>query len=744
MAGSAVSRIELPRATPVAAPAPESRARVRPPRSAPNSATPSRQLLVTLASRKWIILLFAVVGGILAALAGITRPTMYEATSQLIIDAPARAALPASPGSAQDMIDSSIDDHITMLSSESHLRRVAAALRQPSPANATAQPQAGKGSSSQGPTPADPPTSHSFAGDLLKRLWPRDVVSTNAPQAAEAAEMKALRKGVRVGQELRSRVISVGFSDDDPARAAMVANTFTKIYVDDLAQKSQASNMQELDAVVASLPKLQNELVDASNRLEEYRLSHGAVDQGSADKVAGERADLSQQISMSKADLAALESRLQRIQELRKQGAPAATLAEAAGTQELADLSARVARAPADKDLANAFSVAIEKVIADIVAEADIYRAQVEALGNRMRVLDAVAADTASRLAGLRALEPQVSLLTQRYNELLGRQQDLKRRIGAPSAGVSVLSVAWPPTIPQTLPPVFLVPPGMIAFGLLGAVLVLMRNRFDRTLRGEAEAEAVLRIPCVGLVPEPGRMHAKQLRDLVLGQPKSAYSRAVTSLLVAAAPNQARGRAPHTILLTPSVRADGATELAWGLALAATRLGNRVLLVDLQRAGSQLTPEFLRQFNGPKARHSFADYISSRCTLDDAVASIPEIGIDLTTMAPAEDLLALLARVDTAKCREDLHSAYSLVIINGPSGLAGPEAMFLKSWADAVLVTVRWARTSRHVARGVVEQLLSDGTLSVPVASVLTRVNLTRYGRYRFGDSADLLRERIS
>ncbi|TGS53313.1 exopolysaccharide biosynthesis protein, partial [Mesorhizobium sp. M1D.F.Ca.ET.183.01.1.1] len=105
------------------------------------------------------------------------------------------------------------------------------------------------------------------------------------------------------------------------------------------------------------------------------------------------------------------------------------------------------------------------------------YRAQVGALEDRKNVLDAVAADTATRLSGLRALEPQVSLLTQRYNELLSRQQDLMRRIGAPSAGVSILSPAWPPAKPQTLPPIFLVPPGMVAFAILGAVFVLVRNR---------------------------------------------------------------------------------------------------------------------------------------------------------------------------------------------------------------------------------------------------------------------------
>ncbi|TIX52377.1 MAG: exopolysaccharide biosynthesis protein, partial [Mesorhizobium sp.] len=71
----------------------------------------------------------------------------------------------------------------------------------------------------------------------------------------------------------------------------------------------------------------------------------------------------------------------------------------------------------------------IEQGTARIAAEASIYRAQIAALESRKNVLDAVVADTAGRLSGLRALEPQVSILTERYNQLLTQQQDLIRRI---------------------------------------------------------------------------------------------------------------------------------------------------------------------------------------------------------------------------------------------------------------------------------------------------------------------------
>ncbi|WP_245273643.1 exopolysaccharide transport family protein [Mesorhizobium sp. WSM3224] len=706
--------------------------------------TPLHQLLVTLQRKKWFLLTMVIAGGVLAALLGLARPSQYEATTQILVDAPSRAAPVGGLSSTQDLLESSIDDHITMLSSQSHLRSVVAALRKTDAANVakaadgTKQADVATATSSPDLARVEPPKSRPVLDDLLAKIWPQST-----PAGPDAAELKVLRDGIRIGQELRSRVISVGFTDKDPTRAALVANTFVHVYIADLASRSQASDEQELDSIVAGLPAIRDSLAEATDRLERYRLSHGAADQGAADNAAKETAELTQQISMSKADLAAQVSRLQRIQDLRKQNAPLASLAEAIGTSELTDLATRQARAPEDKDISKAIDNAVEQGFARVAAEADIYRSQVEALEDRKKVLDAVVADTAGRLSGLRALEPQVSILTQRYNDLLARQQDLKRRIANPSAGVGVLSAAWPPTNPTTLPPIFLVPPGMIVFGLIGGILVLLRRHFDRTLRGEAEAEAALKVPCLALIPRAAITHAKRLKQLVLGQQESGYSRAVTSLLVAAAPSQLRSRSAQIMLVTSSMPDDGATELAWSLALVATRLGGRVLMVDLEPKGAQLTLEFLDQYGGPKARHSFADYVCNRCTLEGAVTSMPEIGINLMTLGPSEDLLTLLSRGNGSEVMEDLHSVYSVVVLNGPSGLGRPEARFLTEWADVVLFAVRWAKTQRHVARGVLELLQGDDSIPVPVGSVLTRVNLKKHAGYRLGDSADLLREKV-
>ncbi len=736
MEGSIVSRIQLPRTAEMHLAMREPNPRMRRPLRDPGEAqTPFSQLWITIARRKWFLVAMALLGGVIAALVGFSRPAQFEATTQIIVDGTVRSTGDGAAG--QDMLDTSIDNNITLLTSPGHMRRVAVALGK---IEIEAQNEADN-TAGQGTLPTPSVKKQSFAAELLERIWHRGDDVKLSPATADAAELKILRRGIRVGQELRSRVITVGFTDVDPVRAALVANTFAQVYVDDLAGNSQAADKAELVAVAAALPRLQSDLAQATDRLEEYRLTHGTVDQGAMDNAARETADLNQQISMSKASLSGVESRLQHIEDLQASGAPIASLADAIGSPTLTDLVTRQAKDPADQSVGAAIKLEIQQGIAGISSEANIYRAQVAALDERKSVVDAVVADTAGRVSGMRALEPTVAILTQRYNELLTRQQDLTRRIASPSPGVAIISAAWPPTVPKSLSPVYLIPPGIVVFGLIGGVLALLGNRLDRTLRGEAEAEAALGFPCMGLLPKTSRLHARRLQSLILGQRNSTFGRAALSLLINAVPQPVTGRSSQIVLVTSSGENDGKTELAWSLALSATRLGGRVLFIDLDPHDQQLTDDFVSEFGISKPRKTFEDYVKGRSGLDDVVVSLPEIGMDFMA-APivSDDLLKLLFEVDEPRHLADrLGAEYDLVVLNGRPALEGPESRLLTSWADSVLFAVRWARTPRSIARNILGALQPDGPRSVPVGIVLTEVNLKQHAKHRFGDSGDLL-----
>jgi hypothetical protein len=106
------------------------------------------------------------------------------------------------------------------------------------------------------------------------------------------------------------------------------------------------------------------------------------------------------------------------------------------------------------------------------------------------------------------------------------------------------------------------------------------------------------------------------------------------------------------------------------------------------------------------------------------------------------DLLGRLPAADISRSIKELREQYSLVIMNGPTGIEGPEVGLLAFWADTVLFAVRWGATRRHMARAALKQVSRGVTHPAIVKSVLTDVNPKQEKRFRFGDSGDLLRTR--
>jgi uncharacterized protein involved in exopolysaccharide biosynthesis/Mrp family chromosome partitioning ATPase len=666
---------------------------------------------------------------------------------QVIVDLPSSSSAAGRPISPQDILSATVDGHLTELSSEAHLRNVIAALRK-------ADKQQGPARSGLGWADSDTGVARKaweWVSSLLPPAWLNRQGPTATPELADAAALKALEAGLRVGQELHSRIITIGFTDRDPVRAARIANTVAAVYIDNLMKQDLASDQRELASIVSRLPEMQGELTRVTERLQTYRSTNGAPDQGSADDSGREIAHLGRQISLAKADLAAVETRIEHVQDLRKADAPAADLAAAIGSPALVDLVTRAAdSAGANGSPATQSNPDLRRAITDQIARLDserhIYHAQITSLEARRDALKAAAADAVSHLSGLRALELQVDVISQRYNDFLTRQQDLLQRIESPAPGLAILSEAWPPTRPQTLTPIFLVPPGMIVFGLATAVFVLARQRFDRTLRSEAEAEAALGIPCAGLLPKIGRPRARRLCDLLLGQHKAPYTRAVRSLLISLA--NAKSRLPGVILVMSGGRSEDKTSLGWSLAVTAARLGERVLFLDFDQQEAQMTRDFRDEFSTSRVSCTVADFLNGNRALSEAVEKMPEIDLSFMPAPPiSHDVFHLVSTADGMELMHRLRETYTVVIIDGPSGPAGPETRLLTRWADTVLLAVRWGETRRDTPRGVLEfigiQENPPWNPPASVSSVLTQVNLKQHGSYRIGNRGDLLLVRL-
>ena len=758
-------RVRLPIAPPPEQPPRDGKA--RPARPAPDptdGAEAFQQVADSLRMRKGLIVGMAVLGGVLAAVTGLLLPPSYLATAQLIVELrPPDAAdfrfAGLTGGSAtvpQAVEESAIETHVTVLLSDGHLRRTLEALR--SPGNAAEEAEDSSGGSH--PASLSRPIrtyirgAWSSAGRLL-RGTPSEADEAASPAAAESAAIRRLRHGLKASQERRSRVITIGYMAPDPRRAAETANTVARLYVEYLTRIQREQAERALSWFAHRLSDIEREVARAENAVQSFRLAHGTLEGSVPDETGQQIAQAARQLALARSGAAAAQQRLGRFETLRSRGASTAMLADAAGSGRLAELAERESdqdRADATSeerdDLRRAIVHEIGVAASRLEADSRTAEAQVRSIESRLKLLQEAASGAAGDLATLRALERQAAALAQLYEALLRRRQEIAEQIELAQPEVRLLATAWPPERPASLHPALLIPPAMIAFALLGGLLAVGFGRLDRTIHAQAEAADILGVPCAGLVPELSRWPVRRLPDL-LRRPDGAYATAIRSVLAATTSLGAATRMQKVVLVTSSIPGEGKTTLAWSLALCASRLQWRVLLLDFDRSSASPASKLIasHKFVAPEAHLS--DVLARKRPLADAIGRIPELAIEYLPAPEADGgLLHFFASPQAPFLRQQMRETYDLVIIDGPAALEGPEAKLIAGWADDVLFALRWGSTRRDTARHALRLLEAaecrDPAVATRIASVLTRVDLKRHVGYRFGDGSDLLLSRTA
>jgi len=234
-----------------------------------NAAETFKQLLDSIIKYKRLIIRMMVAGVLLAVVTMALMAPTYTATAYLGVltrntgapDIPGSAALAAATE------ESTIDTHLTVLLSDAYLRRLLPALRELDAA--------------RNKNAAESPKWRERMSAFFETAWltVKEVLLISRHQSRDGEALAALRKRLRVGQERKSRIISVTISDSNPHRAAQVANLIAQSYVDELAKQRQASETQALDTVAAQSTAIQRDLTKVKAELDSSRLAQASTSQ---------------------------------------------------------------------------------------------------------------------------------------------------------------------------------------------------------------------------------------------------------------------------------------------------------------------------------------------------------------------------------------------------------------------------------------------------------------------------------
>lgn len=275
---------------------------------------PATQLFVeSLRRYKWLIFSMIVLGGALAGLTAALLPPYYSGTAQLLVNlGPSRNG--EMSGTEQGLAtpqELAVDTHVTVLTSEAYLRHLLPQIREVG----STQQEGGERT-----------WAHDLRGlvrDASARA--KQLLSIGPDTTSNDDAIAALKRGLKIGQERRSAVISISYSAPDPERAATVANAVAQSYLDYLLRKSFVETQQSLAFLMKQSTEIKGKLTAAEEDLSAYKAAHPS---------APDRADLEWQISTLAQQYEALLQRTQEITERRLTAKPAVSVLALASTPD--------------------------------------------------------------------------------------------------------------------------------------------------------------------------------------------------------------------------------------------------------------------------------------------------------------------------------------------------------------------------------------------------------------------------
>jgi polysaccharide biosynthesis transport protein len=333
-------------------------------------------------------------------------------------------------------------------------------------------------------------------------------------------------------------------------------------------------------------------------------------------------------------------------------------------------------------------------------------------------------------------------MFLQRYTESLQQQTYVtsEGKILAP-AGAALQKIALKPVIVAAL---------SILGGLgLGFGLAFLRVAMDRVFRTSQQIEAVLRVPCVALVPLIKTAQVVQTPSeenvatgdrrtifrngdvfwTVVDSPLSRFAESIRSIKLAADLQQVSGLST-VIGLTSSLPNEGKTTTAAALGLLMGQVGHRVIVVDCDLRNPSLTRAL-----APNATTGLVEVLCGEKSVEEVSWHCQVTGLTLLPAVVKPGLLhtnEILASAATKRLFEQLRLGYDYIVVDLPPLAPIIDVRATGHLVDFYFLVVEWGVTKidvvSHTLRGA--RLICEHLLGA-VLNKTDMDQITHYDRLR-------------
>jgi succinoglycan biosynthesis transport protein ExoP len=696
---------------------------------------------------KWILLLVAFAGVVAAVLLTLPQKPLYLAGATLEIQPinedfmNTRQLNPVEQSPITDVMMGDIPTQVQILQSNTILDRALSRL------DPTHMPASAAG-------PAKPDSRPTWRR-LLESLKPKPPLPPRQAALARAVD------SLKIKSTPDTRIVSIECDSPDPNVAAGFANALADEYIKqnlevrwNMSQRTSEWLGKELDGMRLKLERSE-EAMQAYARTAGLLLSSESGTKFSEAQLSNLQAELNK----AQADRSIQQSRYEMADTKSPDALPDVvdSLALRAYQAKLTDLRQQLADLKGTYTPEHAKVKHVEAQIEEVQASFDRDRASIiariktdydQAL-SRERLLTAdyarqtgLVTSDAEKSVQYNILKREVDSSRTLYESMLGRVKESGIAAAMRASNIRVVDDALPPTAPYK--PSF---PRNAALGLfgglfLGAAVLIVRDRCDRTIRNPEDASLYLGVSELGVIPAAShaRRHSSYGRKRVRGAGSSpAGPNGSSAVLLAPAPGTLdlitftdpssmmaesfrttltsilfsgqNGTRPRTLVFTSAHPSEGKTTVVANLGIALAEAGQKVLLID----GDMRKPRLQTIFNVSEVM-GLADLLRDRTTpAVEALATmvqeskIPGLSV-LPAGPPTSAATNLLYSPQLAELIRTARSIYDMVLVDTPPVLNIADARVLGRLSDAVVMVVRSRKTTRDVLKNTCQRFSEDGT----------------------------------
>jgi capsular polysaccharide biosynthesis protein/Mrp family chromosome partitioning ATPase len=287
----------------------------------------------------------------------------------------------------------------------------------------------------------------------------------------------------------------------------------------------------------------------------------------------------------------------------------------------------------------------------------------------------------------LKTSESQSNNLTRQYANISA--------LAAQTNGGTVITAATPPGKPTSPKKLLILPSGLIAGLLVGLIAAFLVDRRDKRIHNATHVERLLDLPVLLDLP-PGTFG----REVSIASPRSRTGQAFTDLAHGVA--AALGEGNHVVFVAGATPGPAGSVVAANLAVTLARTHSEVVLV-CANMNSTVAPKLLGLGDG----EGLAELIAGSATVRDVVqgpAGMPGLWVITPGADPSLAFYHLqhdTGRALTSQLRRDAR----YVVIEAQAADDGADTFALGEFADAAVVTIEVARTTKDEASDCVRRL---------------------------------------